>query len=71
MSDCLSNSIRVIKTFKQTAKEKITYKQVVSQIIEKDGLAGIFLRGLQTKLLTNAIQGIAFSVAWKYIQHKI
>jgi hypothetical protein len=71
VSDCLSNSIRVIKTFKQTAKEKITYKQVVSQIIEKDGLAGIFLRGLQTKLLTNAIQGIAFSVAWKYIQHKI
>jgi hypothetical protein len=39
--------------------------------MEKDGLSGLFLRGLQTKLLTNAIQGIAFSVAWKYIQHRI
>jgi hypothetical protein len=71
VSDCLSNSIRVLKTFKQTAKEQITYKQVISQIVEKDGVAGIFLRGLQTKLLTNAIQGIAFSVAWKYMQHVI
>lgn len=71
VSDSLSNSIRVVKTFKQTAKEKLTYNQVISQIIEKDGLSGLFLRGLQTKLLTNAIQGIAFSVAWKYIQHRI
>lgn len=71
VSDCLSNSIRVVKTFKQTAKEQLTYKQVISQIVEKDGVAGIFLRGLQTKLLTNAIQGICFSVAWKYLQHQI
>jgi hypothetical protein len=70
-SDCISNSIRVVKTFKQTSKEYITYKQVISQIVEKDGVAGLFLRGLQTKLLTNVIQGVAFSVAWKYIQHRI
>lgn len=71
VSDCISNSIRVVKTFKQTAKEKLTYKQVISQIVEKDGVSGLLLRGLQTKLLTNVIQGMAFSVAWKYIQHTI
>lgn len=69
VSDCVSNSIRVVKTFKQTSKEHLTYKQVISQIVEKDGVKGLFLRGLQTKLLTNVIQGVAFSVAWKYIQH--
>jgi len=71
VSDCISNSIRVVKTFKQTAAEQLTYKQVISQIVEKDGVSGLLLRGLQTKLLTNVIQGVAFSVAWKYIQHKL
>jgi hypothetical protein len=37
-------------------------------IIEKDGIAGLFGRGLQTRLLTNAIQGAAFSVLLRYFQ---
>lgn len=71
VSDSISNSIRVVKTFKQTAQERLSYKQVIDQIIAKDGVSGLFLRGLKTKLLTNAIQGVAFSVAWKYIQNKM
>ena len=67
VSDVVSNSIRVVKTFKQTATEKLTYKQVITSVVEKDGVSGLFLRGLQTKLLTNVIQGVAFRVAWKYI----
>jgi hypothetical protein len=30
VSDCLSNSIRVVKTFKQTAQERLTYQQTIS-----------------------------------------
>ena len=71
VSDSISNSIRVVKTFKQTSQERLSYKQVIDQIIAKDGVSGLFLRGLKTKLLTNAIQGVAFSVAWKYIQNKM
>jgi hypothetical protein len=41
---------------------------VVKMILETDGVAGLFGRGLQTRLLTNAIQGAAFSVLWKYFQ---
>lgn len=37
-------------------------------VVEKDGLPGLFGRGLKTKLLTNAIQGALFSVLWKYFQ---
>jgi hypothetical protein len=74
VSDCTSNSLRVIKTTKQTAQlgtsgeKELSYQEIVSSIIEKDGLGGLFLRGLSTRLLTNAIQGAAFSVLWRYFQ---
>lgn len=80
VSDVCSNSLRVIKTTKQTANlgvrdesdtssaKDLSYPEIVTQIIEQDGLVGLFGRGLQTRLLTNAIQGAAFSVLWKYFQ---
>lgn len=79
VSDTVSNSLRVIKTTKQTAQlgkdvvsdgsqKELSYQDVVSLILEKDGVAGLFGRGLQTRLLTNAIQGAIFSVLWKYFQ---
>jgi hypothetical protein len=87
VSDCCSNSLRVIKTTKQTAGldplvegdneepkqhnkdgSEISYVEAVQIILEKDGWAGLFGRGLQTRLLTNAIQGAVFSVLWRYFQ---
>jgi len=78
VSDICSNSLRVLKTTKQTARlgdatsnedsKGMSYRDAVSEIIEKDGLQGLFGRGLQTRLLTNAVQGAAFSVLWKYFQ---
>lgn len=85
VSDICSNSLRVIKTTKQTAsfedvkqdnnnvpqrskESDITYREAVTLILEKDGWIGLFGRGLQTRLLTNAIQGAAFSVLWRYFQ---
>jgi len=91
VSDCTSNSLRVIKTTKQTVqlgdkdgvgestpnatsasdstqRREMSYPEVVAFIIEKDGIKGLFGRGLQTRLLTNAIQGSVFSVLWKYFQ---
>jgi Mitochondrial carrier protein len=72
VSDTVSNSLRVIKTTAQTAQlsveKELSYPEVVSLIVERDGVAGLFGRGLQTRLLTNAIQGALFSVLWKYFQ---
>jgi len=65
VSDTCSNSIRVIKTTRQTATEPMTYPQVVRMILEKEGLAGLMFRGLKTKILTNGLQGILFSVLWR------
>jgi len=89
VSDCSSNSLRVIKTTKQTAllgsdvnatddekstkmtmpiTKEPTYREVVAMILENDGIVGLLGRGLQTRLLTNAIQGAVFSVLWRYFQ---
>lgn len=73
-SDICSNSLRVIKTTKQTAalndveKKDLSYTATVKLIIEKDGFQGLFVRGLKTRLITNMIQGALFSVLWKYFQ---
>ncbi len=95
VSDICSNSLRVIKTTKQTAglneasdgrasstavtstdntkpqtnlSGEISYVDAVKIILEKDGWEGLFGRGLKTRLLTNALQGAAFSVLWRYFQ---
>jgi hypothetical protein len=65
VSDCCSNSIRVVKTVRQTSAETMTYPQVVRHVVATDGVVGLFGRGLTTKLVTNGIQGIMFSVLWR------
>ena len=65
-SDTISNSIRVLKTSKQTGEGKKGYKEIINDIIKKEGIKGIFIRGLSTRLLTNGIQGLMFNVMWKY-----
>jgi len=83
VSDTFSNSLRVIKTTQQTAalttgdastasssgsKTDMSMKEALDLVLETDGWYGLLLRGLGTRLLTNAIQGAAFSVLWKYFQ---
>jgi len=68
VSDSLSNSIRVLKTTKQTAVVPLTYPAAFADIIKKDGYMGLFGRGLKTRIITNGMQGMLFSVGWKAIQ---
>jgi hypothetical protein len=70
ISDTLSNSIRVIKVYKQSSVKSISYKESISQILKEDGIFSLLGRGLKTKLLANGLQGIMFSVLWKYIDEK-
>jgi len=81
VSDTISNSLRVIKTTQQTAALKkqepgsdaqqggISVAEAIKTVLDADGLKGLFGRGLQTRLLTNAIQGALFSVLWRYFQN--
>lgn len=71
VSDTCSNSIRVVKTTTQTSTEPIGYLQALKMVIEKDGVAGLFFRGLMTKIISNGCQGILFSVLWRLGQDMI
>lgn len=69
-SDTVSNSIRVLKTAKQTyfINESSSYFKIASDIVKKDGISSLLGRGLPIRLCTNGIQGALFSVIWKMIE---
>lgn len=67
-SDVCSNSLRVLKTVRQSDKEGLSYAESVKSIIDKEGWRGLLGRGLATRLLSNALQGVMFSVLFKYFQ---
>ncbi|CAK9057396.1 unnamed protein product [Durusdinium trenchii] len=70
ISDVVANSIRVIKTKKQTSNDNCSYFSATQQIIEKDGISGVFFRGLSTRVFTNILQSAFFTVLWKYLSSK-
>jgi hypothetical protein len=85
VSDISSNSLRVLKTARQTAfltdiddssskkagsgekgdKVDVSYVALAKEIMATDGFNGLLTRGLQTRLLSNALQGMLFSVLFK------
>jgi len=71
VSDVCSNAIRVLKTCKQTSEIPISYHEAAAQIIAESGLHGLFLRGLSTKLVANALNAMLFTVVWKAISERM
>ena len=71
VSDTISNSIRVLKTYRQTNTQQISYPQAAKEIIARDGVLSLFGRGLRTKIIANGFQGALFSVLWKWIDKQI
>merc|ERR1712071_446437 len=68
VSDTCSNSIRVVKVYKQSSPEALSYPTVVKRVIQESGISGLMFRGLETKILANGLQGILFSVLWKHFE---
>jgi hypothetical protein len=68
ISDTISNSIRVIKTYRQANETKISYPAAIKEVVAKDGWVGLFGRGLSTRIIANGMQGLLFSVLWKYFE---
>jgi hypothetical protein len=71
VSDTCSNSIRVVKVYKQSSETALSYPQVVRNVIQESGLRGLFFRGLETKILANGMQGILFSILWKHFEEAL
>jgi len=69
VSDCCTNSIKVLKAIRQA--EGIPYSEVVQVVLRQSSLASLFTRGLQTRLATNGLQSIFFTVLWKENEQRL
>jgi len=65
VSDTISNSIRVIKTVRQTHPDKLSMVECANLVIKQDGVIGLFGRGLSTRIMTNGLQGLMFNIFWQ------
>ncbi|KAF8634783.1 hypothetical protein AX17_004106 [Amanita inopinata Kibby_2008] len=65
VSDSVSNSLRVVKTYRQVNATRIGYVDAARAVIVADGWRGLFGRGLKTRILTNGLQGLMFSILWR------
>ena len=65
VSDTVSNSIRVLKTTRQTYDKPISYLEAGKEIVKNDGVKGLLGRGLKTRIIANGLQGMMFTVLWK------
>jgi len=70
VADTFSNPARVIKTYKQTSMEQISYLSAIQQVLAQGGFQGFFTRGLGTKVFCNAIQSMFFNITWELFQEK-
>jgi hypothetical protein len=70
VSDTASNGIRVVKVYKQSHPDVLSYPTVVRRIIQEEssGVFGLMFRGLETKIVANGLQGILFTVMWKHFE---
>jgi Mitochondrial carrier protein len=68
VSDTCSNSIRVLKVYKQSHPDQLSYPEVLRRVLAESGVSGLFFRGLETKILANGLQGILFSILWKQFE---
>jgi hypothetical protein len=66
ISDTVSNSLRVVKTYRQVNETRIGYSDAAKAVIATDGVLGLFGRGLKTRILANGLQGLMFSILWKF-----
>ena len=60
-----TNPIRILKTYKQSNKENISYTQALKEISESKGLMNFYFRGLPSKLLLNGLNSALFLVLEK------
>lgn len=67
VSDTITNSIRVVNTYRQTSQYDLTYAESIQRLVSEDGILGLFTRGLGAKMLVNCLNSIVFKVLLKLI----
>ena len=66
--DITTNPLRMLKTYKQSNKNTITYLSSLKNIINETGIVSLFYRGLGTRIITHGLQSSLFVIVWKKIE---
>jgi hypothetical protein len=69
-SDLISNSIRVLKTVRQTHDVPISYAGAAQMVIAESGIQGLMFRGLSSKILANGLQSVMFTIIWRMMKSR-
>lgn len=69
VSNLGSNVFHVLKTARQASGAR-SYADAVRAIVRKDGVRGLFARGLFTRMLANSMQSVVFTVVWRLLATK-
>jgi len=69
-SDTVSNSLRVLKTHRQT-REQGSYLGIAKSVIRSDGVTGLLSRGLTTRIIANGLSGMVFSVLYRLFEEPL
>lgn len=66
-SHTVSNSKSALqKSFGRTFQAKCSHvAEAVQLVVREDGISGLLGRGLPTRILSNGLQGLLFSILWK------
>jgi hypothetical protein len=66
-SDVATNSIRVLKVRRQATVEGQGYAADAEEIVNEEGVMGLFLRGLSGRIILGSLNGALFAVLWNLI----
>lgn len=69
VADVVTNAVRVVKTTKQAVASvsNISYADTI-HVLAADGYRGLFGRGLGTRIMTNGLQSIVFTILWEVLR---
>lgn len=70
VSDTVANIFWVVKVNRQASNKVCSYPEVIRAVVRESGVSGLFFRGLETRIFSNGLQGLMFSVLWKYFEGK-
>ena len=68
VSDCFANTFRVLKTARQTMRGARSYVEVAREIVRTDGVRGLLGRALFTRMVTNSVQAVVFTLVLRWLR---
>ena len=68
ISDSLTNPLRILKIYKQSNTNQVSYTETYKNIVETRGYKELFLRGLKTRIIIHGLQNMFFIVVWKNLE---